>query len=208
MPSNEKYQSAYGNSARHIYCTSYGRLVTSLVRRGVYCCWRAQNPREPAGKPGPLTQWSSTWWLCKDHKQAHTPRLFSNLHQALTNDEETSIQLSQRPRGCSTAASPPLALRVALHSAHAHPLPKKPWLFGLRPKPENHYTPHLLLGARKARRLWRPGGIDLCFLVKFCPTACAGAGGSPRNWPWNCGGQIVPGEQVDATNMHGYREEI
>ncbi|KAJ6570539.1 hypothetical protein DFH09DRAFT_1362660 [Mycena vulgaris] len=32
MPSNEKYQSAYGNSARHIYCIPYGRLVASLTQ--------------------------------------------------------------------------------------------------------------------------------------------------------------------------------
>ncbi|KAJ6481172.1 hypothetical protein DFH09DRAFT_1341338 [Mycena vulgaris] len=36
MPSNEKYQSAYGNSARHIYCIPYGRLVTSLPSGNAY----------------------------------------------------------------------------------------------------------------------------------------------------------------------------
>ncbi|KAJ6605508.1 hypothetical protein DFH09DRAFT_1067780 [Mycena vulgaris] len=31
----ERYQSAYGNSARHIYCIPYGSLVTSLTRGAV-----------------------------------------------------------------------------------------------------------------------------------------------------------------------------
>ncbi|KAJ6572875.1 hypothetical protein DFH09DRAFT_1079563 [Mycena vulgaris] len=47
MPSNEKYQSAYGNSARHIYCIPYGRLVTSL---GVVGARKSHDEKRPSKK--------------------------------------------------------------------------------------------------------------------------------------------------------------